>query len=227
MEKKESVGLIEAYSYRLIEEVADEFSISPMKMRKLLITAGVYENETSELISRLKAEGKTNSEIQNITGLSRSSVNGYLPYTKVIYKNSESSVGADRVRLLRKRRKACDELQRSSTEQALWDCIVSYQDFKFYTYSGLPFKYSIRRGKSGKYTKELIVDRRSESKTLTWSSVVLAFNRAINMTGQIIDKPKALGDIRGISYIYPLFYRFGLIKVPDKVARKMTGKLEK
>lgn len=86
MEKKESVGLIEAYSYRLIEEVADEFSISPMKMRKLLITAGVYENETSELISRLKAEGKTNSEIQNITGLSRSSVNGYLPYTMLIVK---------------------------------------------------------------------------------------------------------------------------------------------
>ena len=31
---------------------------------------------------------------------------------------------------------------------------------------------------------------------------------------------KALGDIRGVSYIYGLFYRFGLIEVPDKVKEK-------
>ncbi|EDP22648.1 hypothetical protein FAEPRAM212_00662 [Faecalibacterium prausnitzii M21/2] len=34
----------------------------------------------------------------------------------------------------------------------------------------------------------------------------------------------ALGDIRGVSYIYGLFYRFGLIDVPDKVKEKMGGK---
>lgn len=27
-----------------------------------------------------------------------------------------------------------------------------------------------------------------------------------------VKRPKALGDIRGISYIYPLFSRFGLIE---------------
>lgn len=73
-----------------------------MKMRKLLITAGVYRNEISELIAELQAEGDTPNDIQRITGLSRSTVNGYLPYTKVIYKNYERSVGADRVRLLRR-----------------------------------------------------------------------------------------------------------------------------
>ena len=32
-----------------------------------------------------------------------------------------------------------------------------------------------------------------------------------------VKRPKALGDIRGISYIYPLFDRFGLIETdPDK-----------
>lgn len=57
-----------------------------MKMRKLLITAGVYSTDTSRIIiGKLHAEGKSVSEIQAITGLKRSSINGYLPYSKIIY----------------------------------------------------------------------------------------------------------------------------------------------
>lgn len=44
------------------------------------------------------------------------------------------------------------------------------------------------------------------------------------------DRNKALGDIRGASYIYGIiygiiygmFYRFGLIDVPEKVKEKTT-----
>ena len=36
-----------------------------------------------------------------------------------------------------------------------------------------------------------------------------------------MDRPKALGDIRGVTYIYGMFYRFGLIDMPDKVNGKM------
>lgn len=36
-----------------------------------------------------------------------------------------------------------------------------------------------------------------------------------------VDRPKALGDIRGVTYIYGIFYRFGLIDVPEKVKEKM------
>lgn len=36
-----------------------------------------------------------------------------------------------------------------------------------------------------------------------------------------MDRPKALGDIRGVSYIYGMFYRFGLIDVPEKAKTKM------
>ena len=35
---------------------------------------------------------------------------------------------------------------------------------------------------------------------------------------------KELGDIRGVSYIYGMFYRFGLIEVPDKAKEKMGVK---
>ena len=37
----------------------------------------------------------------------------------------------------------------------------------------------------------------------------------------MVDRPKALGDIRGVTYIYGMFYRFGLIDVPDEVKEKM------
>lgn len=36
------------------------------------------------------------------------------------------------------------------------------------------------------------------------------------------DRNKALGDIGGVSYIYGMFYRFGLIDVPEKVKEKTT-----
>lgn len=38
----------------------------------------------------------------------------------------------------------------------------------------------------------------------------------IGSIGRIVDRPKALGDIRGISYIYGIFCRFGLIKKNQK-----------
>jgi hypothetical protein len=35
--------------------------------------------------------------------------------------------------------------------------------------------------------------------------------------------PKAIGQIFGISYIYSLFWKLGLIKVPQKVEDKING----
>ena len=43
----------------------------------------------------------------------------------------------------------------------------------------------------------------------------------VKEVGAMVERPKALGDIRGVSYIYGLFYRFGLINVPDEVKLKM------
>lgn len=54
--------------------------------------------------------------------------------------------------------------------------------------------------------------------------VMLAYEKIRELDGQIVEKPKNIGDIRGISYIYPIFYRFGLIDVPEKVAARMELK---
>ena len=84
--------------------------------------------------------------------------------------------------------------------------------YRFKTISGLPFSYKIKTGRNGEPTKELWIDRRESSKSLTWSSVLLAFEKTEEKP--LVERPKALGDIRGVSYIYGIFHRFGLIEVP-------------
>lgn len=104
------------------------------------------------------------------------------------------------------------------TGENFWGVVVAYAGVKFKTYSGLSFSYEVRKGRNGEYTKELWIDRREKSKCLAWSSVLLALS---NIKGKVVDLPKALGDIQGVTYIYGMFYRFGLIDVPDEV--KKTG----
>lgn len=111
-------------------------------------------------------------------------------------------------------------------EELLWNAIAAFQGYPFFTASGLPFTYRIKRGRNGAYTKELLIDRRERSKSLTWGSIRLAFAHALESQNQLILRPKMLGDIRGISYIYPLLWRFELIQVPEAVRRKLCGQLE-
>ena len=113
------------------------------------------------------------------------------------------------------------KLRAAPTEEHLWEVILMYQKVCFKTYSGLPFSYEIRKGRSGEYTKGLWIDRRENSKSLAWSSVLLAL-RNIKKVGEVVDRPKALGDIRGVTYIYGMFYRFGLLDMPDEAKRKMN-----
>ncbi len=109
------------------------------------------------------------------------------------------------------------------TEEELWEAVVENQGRCFYAASGLPFSYQLKRGRDGSYNRELIIDRRVDSKTLAWSSIRLAFENALKMQGQEVRRPKSLGDIRGISYIYPLLFSFGVIKVPENKAEKMNA----
>ena len=107
------------------------------------------------------------------------------------------------------------------TEDELWQAVVEHQGEEFYTVFGLPFSYQLKKGRDGSYNKELIISRRKESKTLAWSSIMLAFESALRFRGNVVPRPKTLGDIRGVSYIYPLLYRFGIIEVPEKSKEKM------
>lgn len=106
---------------------------------------------------------------------------------------------------MRQRKKAVEALQSSHDEQHLWKCVVAFQGYRFKTISGLPFSYKIKTGRNGELTKELWIDRRESSKSLTWSSVLLAFEKVPPMGEKIV----ALR--RGINLLFVLLD--GKIKV--------------
>ena len=212
-----------------LQAIADTLSLNPIKVRKLLITAGVYKSDAAKLVRqtfdtfRETQDYKTSvSSTMAALQLSRPSVTSYLPYEKGVYFPEDAdaaniSTGAERQRHYR----AVVALKKNPCEENLWKCVVAFRGYKFKTLSGLPFTYKLKKGRGDEFTKELWIDRREGSKSLAWSSVLLAYHN-IGKIGEVVDRPKALGDIRGVSYIYGMFYRFGLIDVPKKVKEKMT-----
>ena len=209
-----------------LQAIGDALNLNPIKVRKLLITAGVYESEVAEKVKNTFEEYRETQDYKtsiistsSTLQLSKASVTSYLPYKKGVYfpstaEKEKISVGAERQR----RYRAMKRWRADPTEENFWGVVLAYAGMRFKTYSGLPFSYEIKKGRNGEYTKELWIDRREKSKSLAWSSIVLALG---NIKGEVVEGPKALGNIRGVTYIYGMFYRFGLIDVPYKVKEKM------
>ena len=209
-----------------LQSIADAIVLNPIKVRKLLITAGVYESDVAKKVKNTFEEYRETQDYKTsirstakALNLSKASVTSYLPYQKGVYFPSTAdkekiSVGAERQR----RYRAMKRWRADPTEENFWGVVLAYAGVKFKTYSGLLFSYESKKGRNGEYTKELWIDRREKSKSLAWSSVLLALG---NIKGEVVERPKALGDIRGVTYIYGMFYRFGLINVPDEVKEKM------
>ena len=247
-----AVSLYDKEEHPSLQTIANELDLNSIKVRKLLITAGVYKSDAADQVQQVfgthRKAGLSHTEAIAATmrelNLSKASVTSYMPYEKGVYfpaetDNKNLSVGAERIRRMRKRERILEELRAEQSEDALWAAVIAFQGDKFRTYSGLVFSYSLKKGRcrgnaeSGVvneqdeayknvdvYTKELFIDRRENSKSLAWSSVLLAYHN-IPQIGCVIDRPKALGDIRGVTYIYAMFYRFGLIDAPEKAKEKM------
>ena len=94
-----------------LREVAEAFGIAPIRMRKLLITAGVYSTTLSREIAAYMESGMSVEEIGRRTHLSRASVHSYIPYSKTVYKLPERSTDAERTILYRKRQNMVQEFQ--------------------------------------------------------------------------------------------------------------------
>ena len=224
--KEQMESAVELYDSEMsLQSIADALNLNPIKVRKLLITAGVYESDVAEKVKNTFEEYRETQDYKtsiistsSTLQLSKASVTSYLPYQKGVYypstEKEKISVGAERQR----RYRAMKWWRVDPTEENFWSVVLAYAGVKFKTYSGLSFTYEIKKGRNGEYTKELWIDRREKSKSLAWSSIVLALG---NIKGEVVERPKALGDIRGVTYIYGMFYRFGLIDVPDEVKEKM------
>ena len=225
--KEQMESAVELYNSEMsLQAIGEELGLNPIKVRKLLITADVYESEVAEKVRDTFEEYRETQNYKeailstaNALQLSKASVPSYLPYKKGVYfpstaEKEKISVGAERQR----RYRAMKRWRSDPTEENFWGVVLVYAGVKFKTYSGLSFSYEVRKGRNGEYTKELWIDRREKSKSLAWSFIVLALG---NIKEKVVERPKALGDIRGVTYIYGMFYRFGLIDVPDEVKEKM------
>ncbi len=185
-----------------IKATAAEFSLPPHKVKKLLITNKVVTYPETEQIQRMLGQGKSMKEIQEIMGLSYSTINTYLPYSKAIYHLTEKSQNAERVERYRERKKAISTLAVEPGCGNLWKAVVAFQGYLFTTAKGLKFSYTVKGG-------ELYFSRKEKS--ITISTVELAYKRAVEMGG-IVTGPKKLG-VFGASYLFSVFVRLGVIRL--------------
>ena len=135
-----------------LQTIADALALNPIKVRKLLITAGVYESEVAEKVQDTFEEHRETQNYKeailstaNTLQLSKASVTSYLPYQKDVYfpstEKEKISVGAER----RRRYRAMKRWRAHPTEENFWGVVVAYAGVKFKTYSGLPFTYEVRK----------------------------------------------------------------------------------
>lgn len=207
-------------SYGALKELADELGFKPSKVKKLLITAGVkynkdiYVNKTGKEVLKMLRDGKTTPEIMEMTGLKRSSVFGYLPYSKAVYKASELSTDAERIRLFRNRKNRSKNFMsditaksRVEAEEYLWNTLEYLQGCIFHIYEEqhhkiLRFKYEIRG-------EEMFISGKDES--IAKATIMLAFSniRELQKIEGCVEDPKKMG-ISSANYLYPIFLRLGV-----------------
>lgn len=212
--------------------LAEQFQMTPLKIRKLLITAEVYQSsepakaELPQRIAQMKADGMALEAIMRELNLSRASIHSYLPYSKGAYKTKTVSCNADRVRIYRERKDAVVKLQEVLKKIKGWNQTKEWDQNEVQSRTALEeiemqlwntlllFQaYPFQTSKGLKFTysikgNELFVTRKEKS--ITRSTILMAFQKALSLEG-FVSGPKKLG-IFGASYLYPIFMRIGVIR---------------
>lgn len=222
-----------------LQTVAEELEMSVAKVRKLLITAGVrdgeryYENAVADRVLKLWREKKSVVEISVETGLSKSSVTGYLPHSKIIYSLNTLSSEAERIKLFRSRKAAVGELilhiDLPDVSEYLWKSICLFENYPFQTSgrgkehkNATKFRYTVSKstGAGGRhyvgvdvpgYGNEIWIE--GKEKSISRSTVDLAYRngRAEQESCGFVSGPRKLGVPGSRSYLYAMFLRFGVI----------------
>ena len=116
-----------------LQSIADALALNPIKVRRLLIKAGVYESEVAEKVQDTFEEYR---ETQNYKGaflltanalqLFKASVTSSLTYENGMYfpstEKEKISVGAERQR----RYRAMKRLRADPTEENFWGVVLAY-----------------------------------------------------------------------------------------------------
>ena len=213
--------------------------LSTSKIKKILITGGLWTTETSRTI-QTRFNLYTSSAEDGGSGMSGAdavkriaeeleislvSVSVNLPYMDVVYNLPEPSANAKRCRRWKERKAARVE----NWSLWLWQKIIEHEGETFTTSGrgarpGVSFTYSISHpstaggrhyaGESVEgYGNELWIIKNGQraEKSISRSTVDLALKKVQEMNGAV-KGPKALGIPGAGSYLYPMLIRFGVIK---------------
>lgn len=214
------------------ELLAEEFGISRIKVRKILITTGDLRYPLTDQIEKLLASGMKIDAVAERLKISRSTLNSMLPYSKDVYKLSEVSAAAERTALYRERKAAVDTLKSDTSSLNLWKAIIAFENYPFQTPGrgsrlGVKFTYTVSRSPSAGgrhyagqnaegYGNELwiIKDGQKAEKSISRSTVDLALKNALEEQERegFVSGPRKLGVPGVRSNLYSLFLRFGVIK---------------
>jgi len=208
------------------ELLAEEFCISRVKVRKILITTHDLMYPETRQIQELLAAGKKMTEVCEILKMAPSTVNSLLPYSKGVY-GLDVSAAADRTELYRARKAAVEELKDAAKcgdwSLELWKAICLFAGYPFSTFGrggkgGIKFKYTVSTpgGSGGRhydgesidgFGNEMWID--GKEKSISRSTVERAFQTALENE---ITGPRALNVPGAHSYLYPIFVRVGVIR---------------
>ena len=226
--------------YPTLSRVSEEIEMSPAKVRKLLISAGVrdgtvyFHSETAAQVLSLYQAQVPLSEIQKRTGLSIKSIQGYLPYSKTVYRLNSRSAEAERIEHFRQRETALEKLREhiglEDASEYLWRAVIAFEGYTFTTsgrgkdrIGAVSFHYSVKRstGASGRhypgasisgYGNELFIA--GKEKSISRSTVDLAMENALDVQKKegFVSGPRKLGIPGARSNLYSIFLRFGIIR---------------
>lgn len=174
-----------------LRSLASELNMTLLKLRKLLITAGIFTSDICMEVNQLHEQGKTIPEIMKITGLSRASVHSYLPYVRGIYNTEELSLDAKRCRMYRERMERVRNLQLNPIPKRLWETLVIFEDYPFRRETNELFRYQV--SEAGKNPKKLFFKNGEHEWVLEWREI-----------------RKSLKEGTENLYIKAIFSRFGL-----------------
>lgn len=211
--------------------LAEEFGISRLKVRKILITIGDLAYSETAHIQELLSSGMKKTDACEHLNMAISTLNSFLPYDKGVYNLADVSNYAENSKVYRERKAAVselhDHLHSSDASVYLWKAVVAFQGYPFTTSGrgnrpGVKFTYEVSEvgGAGGKhyagenvdgFGNELRIIKNGEraERSISRSTVDLALRTALEKE---IKGPKALGIPGAGSYLYPLFVRFGVIE---------------
>ena len=151
----------------------------------------------------MKKSGKSIAEIAQQLGKSIQTISSLLPYEDEPLPDNENrhsyqgeqNVEGERLDALRRLRECPADDQ---IPDLLWHVFRLYAGETFHTSRNLPFTYKIKG-------KELFVDRKEGSKSITLSTVLFAYKKVISeqKEGRFVTGPKQL-NVFGAPYIWSI-----------------------